>query len=159
MDGGLARNTSGMGSGSLLATSGAGGLARNSPGGGLARNSPGGIGSALMAPSGSRRISSGMSSFAGLGGGLADLGGIFAACAEATYELEQAVRASVSHREKCAVVLGAAVAVNIALTEADAVSPGLDAPTQTQLKRLCSGILSTLGLAAGPDTSPPFSST
>ena len=51
------------------------------------------------------------------------------------------------HREKCAVVLGAAVAVNIALAEADAVSPALDAVTQMQLKRLCSGVLSTLGLA------------
>ena len=62
-------------------------------------------------------------------------------------ELELAVRAAVSHREKCAVVLGAAVAVNIALAEADAVSPALDAVTQMQLKRLCSGVLSTLGLA------------
>ena len=76
-----------------------------------------------------------------------DLAGIFAACRDATMELELAVRAAVSHREKCAVVLGAAVAVNIALAEADAVSPALDAVTQTQLKRLCSGVLSTLGLA------------
>ena len=75
------------------------------------------------------------------------MGGIFAACRDATAELELAVRAAVSHREKCAVVLGAAMAVNIALAEADAVSPALDAFTQTQLKRLCSGILSTLGLA------------
>ena len=80
-------------------------------------------------------------------GGATDLAGIFSACREATHELEHAVRAAVSHREKCAVVLGAALAVNIALAEADAVSPALDAFTQTQLKRLCSGILSTLGLA------------
>ena len=76
-----------------------------------------------------------------------DLAGIFASCRDATMELELAVRAAVSHREKCAVVLGAAVAVNIALAEADAVSPALDAVTQMQLKRLCSGVLSTLGLA------------
>eukprot|EP00227_Mantoniella_beaufortii_P001789 CAMPEP_0197617914 /NCGR_PEP_ID=MMETSP1326-20131121/61272_1 /TAXON_ID=1155430 /ORGANISM="Genus nov. species nov., Strain RCC2288" /LENGTH=665 /DNA_ID=CAMNT_0043186809 /DNA_START=304 /DNA_END=2298 /DNA_ORIENTATION=- len=148
--GGVWAQTSGLGStttgSSLMAPSG---------GAALARNTTGGISSAgSMDPSGllltpSRRTSNnGMGSFGGgLGGGLADLGGIFAACAEASYELELAVRAAVSHREKCAVVLGAAVAVSIALTEADAVSPGLDAPTQTQLKRLCSGILSTLGLA------------
>ena len=87
------------------------------------------------------RTSSGVSS------GVQDLGGIFAACRDATVELELAVRAAASHREKCTVVLGAAVAVNIALSEAVAVSPALDAQTQTQLKRLCSGILSTLGLA------------
>ena len=47
--------------------------------------------------------------------GAADLSGIFAACREATHELDLGARAAVSHREKCAVVLGAAVAVNIAL--------------------------------------------
>ena len=82
-------------------------------------------------------------------GGATDLARIFSACREATHELEHAVRAAVSHREKCAVVLGAALAVNIALAEADAVSPALDAFTQTQLKRLCSGILH-----AGPTRSP-----
>ena len=100
----------------------------------------------------SRRLSAGSGPSSGLGmstglGSVTDLGGIFAACRDATAELELAVRAAVSHREKCAVVLGAAMAVNIALAEADAVSPALDAFTQTQLKRLCSGILSTLGLA------------
>ena len=43
--------------------------------------------------------------------------------------------------------MGAAVAVSVALAEADAVSPALDQITLLQLKRICSGILSTLGLA------------
>ena len=76
-----------------------------------------------------------------------DLRGIFNACGDAANELELATRAAVSHREKCAVVMGAAVAVSVALAEADAVSPALDQITLLQLKRICSGILSTLGLA------------
>ena len=44
-------------------------------------------------------------------------------------------------------VLGAAVAVNIALAEADAVHAALDPHVQTQLKRLAVGVLSVLGLA------------
>ena len=79
--------------------------------------------------------------------GAADLSGIFAACREATHELDLGARAAVSHREKCAVVLGAAVAVNIALAEADAVHAALDPHVQTQLKRLAVGVLSVLGLA------------
>ena len=79
--------------------------------------------------------------------GAADLSSIFAACREATHELDLGARAAVSHREKCAVVLGAAVAVNIALAEADAVHAALDPHVQTQLKRLAVGVLSVLGLA------------
>ena len=79
--------------------------------------------------------------------GAADLSSIFAACREATHELDLGARAAVSHREKCAVVLGAAVAVNIALAEADAVHRALDPHVQTQLKRLAAGVLSVLGLA------------
>ena len=76
-----------------------------------------------------------------------DLASVFAGCEAATRELELATRAAVSHREKCAIVLGAALAVNVALAEATAVSPALDTQTQTQLKRLCSGVLAALGLA------------
>ena len=83
----------------------------------------------------------------GSSSGAADLSGIFAACREATHELDLGARAAVSHREKCAVVLGAAVAVNIALAEADAVHTALDPHVQTQLKRLAVGVLSVLGLA------------
>lgn len=79
--------------------------------------------------------------------GAADLSGIFSACREATHQLDIGVKAAVSHREKCAVVLGAAVAVNIALAEAEAMHHALDQQVQTQLKRLGVGVLSVLGLA------------
>ena len=81
-------------------------------------------------------------------GGATDLAGIFLGVPRGDARTRaRGPRGRVAQGEVRRRALGAALAVNIALAEADAVSPALDAFTQTQLKRLCSGILSTLGLA------------
>ena len=123
-----------------------GGTPRSTAGGSSGSDSPSNLGRSTKVPS-SVASATNLAIAIGSTTGAADLSGILLACREATHQLDLGVREAVSHREKCAVVLGAAVAVNIALAEAEAMHHALDSQVQTQLKRLGVGVLSVLGLA------------
>jgi hypothetical protein len=64
-------------------------------------------------------------------------------------ELEALTRGARSHREKCAVLLGAALNAKLALEQAaEGAAASLDGAEQMQLRRVCASLLSALRLGA-----------
>jgi hypothetical protein len=63
-------------------------------------------------------------------------------------ELEALTRGARSHREKCAVLLGAALNSRLALEQAAEGAAALDAADQLQLRRVCASLLGALRLGA-----------
>ncbi len=70
-------------------------------------------------------------------------------CLRHTDELEALTRGARSHREKCAVLLGAALNARLALEQAvEGGAATLDGHEQMQLRRVCASLLSSLRLGA-----------
>ena len=62
-------------------------------------------------------------------------------------ELEALARGARSHREKCAVLLGAALNSKLALEQVAELFPGMDNQSKLQLRRVCASLLSALKLS------------
>ncbi len=79
-------------------------------------------------------------------GGVAPLLKLLAECTAVVDSLELLARAARSHREKCAVLLGAALNSKLALEQVAEVAVSLDAPSLLQLRRVCASLLAALRL-------------